>query len=220
MRDIKSQSAQMKYINELFAPEDDHLQGIRIELEKANKSGIQIDAYEGKTLFFLSKLIGAKRIVEIGTLFGYSTLWLARSLPDDGKLFSLEKSPENFKMAQQLLSQSEQATKLEVFLGDANESLQMLSEKGPFDMAFIDANKAGYCQYLDWAEEHVRTGGLIIGDNTFLFGELFREESERQVSSAQYLAMVEFNKRLSDPSRYNSVLIPTPEGLTLAQKIF
>ncbi|MCB0389994.1 MAG: O-methyltransferase [Bdellovibrionales bacterium] len=210
-----------EYINQLFAREDDALLKIREELRKDGKEGINVGPHEGKLLQFLVRAFQVKKIVEIGTLYGYSALWMARALPEDGKLHCLEIDPENYKKAKELLQASDVSNKVEIYLGDANSSLQSLTNEGPFDMVFIDANKAGYLEYLNWAEENVRPGGFIIGDNTFLFGNVFEQPIEVaiQANDKQIQVMREFNQRLADPTKYNSILIPTSEGMTIAQKI-
>jgi len=88
----------------------------------------------------------------------------------------------------------------------------------PYDLAFVDADKSGYPDYLSWCEKNVRRGGLIVGDNTFLWGALWNQP-EHDIGEVEVQAMSEFNRRLSDPTRYNSILIPSREGMTVAQKL-
>lgn len=96
----------------------------------------------------------------------------------------------------------------------------MIEKEGPFDMAFIDADKLNYLHYLDWAERNVRKGGLIIGDNTFLFDAVWKEGPVGRVRGTARHAMREFNKRLADPEKYLGILLPTEEGMTIAVKLF
>ena len=208
------------YINELFAPEDSCLSKIRTELRQDGKEGINVGPFEGRLLQVLVKMNRVKTIVEVGTLYGYSALWMARALPEDGKIYCLEYSEEICAKAKQLLSDTEVSRKIEFVLGDATETLETLNEKGPFDMAFIDANKGGYVKYLDWAEKNIKTGGIIVGDNTFLFGHIFGSEksSISNISETQIEVMKSFNKRLSNSELYDSVIIPTAEGMTVAVK--
>ena len=208
------------YINSLFAPEDEKLQSIRLALRQDNKEGINVGPYEGKILNLLVTLSRAKSIVEIGTLYGYSALWMARALPADGKLYCLEVDKENAAKAKALLAKTEVTSKIEVILGDATETLAGLASKGPFDMCFIDANKSGYMDYLEWADQNVRSGGLIVGDNTFLFGNLIKDKSNSnsRVSENQIKVMKNFNESLADPKKYTSVILPTVEGMTVAIK--
>ncbi|MCB0356486.1 MAG: O-methyltransferase [Bdellovibrionales bacterium] len=217
----ENQSLADEYINQLFAIEDETLLAIRSALKADKKEGINIGPYEGKILQFLIKALHIEKIVEIGTLYGYSALWMARALPEQGKLYCLESEPNHFEKAQHFLMKSEVQQKIEIHLGDALSSLQQLSAKAPFDMVFIDANKAGYIKYLDWAEEHIKSGGLIVGDNTFLFGNVFADNSQAHmtINKETIAIMREFNSRLANPKKYNSILLPTAEGMTVAQKL-
>lgn len=209
-----------KYIETLFAPEDIHLKKIRKELLAAQKWGINVSPVEGQLLHMLVRGFSAKNIIEVGTLFGYSTLWMARALPSDGKIISLEKNSEHHKKATELLTNTESYSQCELLCGDATELLASLSGRGPFDLIFIDADKAGYHKYLDWAEKNIRRNGWIIGDNTFLFGKMLDDDERENSSNASVQSMKNFNKRLSDREKYNSVLFPTTEGMTIAQKLF
>ena len=213
MRQTASKKDQ--YINKTFAHEDCHLSGIRETLSRKGKAGIHIDPYEGRLLGFLLQSIQAKTVIEIGTLYGYSTLWMAQSLPDQGKIISIEKSPENHKQAQTLLERTPQWNQIELKLGEALHILPKLNEI--YDVVFIDADKSGYMDYLTWADKHIRPGGLIIGDNTLLFDHVIGE-GQKEVPHGQVETMKRFNEHLSDPQRYNSVMIPTYEGMTVAIK--
>lgn len=212
-------SGQEKYVNEVFGLQDPELERIRGELEARRVEFMSISAAEGRILQFLVRGFGIRKIVEIGTLFGYSALCMAKVLPEDGRVYALEKNPENVAIARELLSQSEAGRKIRLVEGDARQSLSAIETEGPFDLVFIDADKAAYPDYLDWAELNVRRGGLIIGDNTFLFGALWGESRDSENSERRIQAMREFNRRLADPAKFNSTLIPTFEGMTVAQKI-
>lgn len=156
------------YINKLFAPEDDALISTREEMQRQGVPGINVSASEGKLLHLLALLSGAKRILEIGTLGGYSTIWLARALPPDGKLISLEIDPHHAQVARHNLENAGMAHRVEVRVGPAAETLKQLQTSGepPFDLVFIDADKDGYPQYLELSLPLIRDGGLILADNT------------------------------------------------------
>lgn len=206
-----------RYMDQLFAPEDEWHKKIRSQLALDGKEGINVGPTEGKILHFLMRLIRAQRVVEVGCLYGYSALWIARALEEGGRLISLEANADNFARAKELLSPTEVADRIEIRLGDARSTLNEI--QGPVDAIFIDADKSSYGLYLDWAEKNVRKGGLIIGDNTFLWGHVYGQ-GEGSISKNQLEAMQSFNHRLADPERYCSVLLPTAEGLTVAQKLF
>jgi predicted O-methyltransferase YrrM len=156
------------YITQLFSPEDDILRSTREEMQRQGLRAMNVSASEGKLLHLLALLSGAKRILEIGTLGGYSTIWLARALPPDGKLISLEIDPHHAQVARRNLECADLAHKVEVRIGSAVETLKQLQASGelPFDLIFIDADKDGYPQYLELSLPLTRDGGLILADNT------------------------------------------------------
>ena len=155
------------YISRLFAPEDDALQAARDEMHRGGLPKIYVSPSEGKLLQVLALLIGARRILEIGTLGGYSTTWFARALPPGGTIVSLEIDPHHADVARTNLQRAGVADKATVLVGPALETLaRITAEKGePFDLVFIDADKDGYPAYLEYAVPLVREGGVILGDN-------------------------------------------------------
>ena len=157
-----------RYITALFAAEDEALRTARQEMQREGLPGINVSASEGKLLHVLALLGSPRRILEIGTLGGYSAIWLARALPPDGKLVSLELDAHHADVARRNLERAGLAQKVEVRVGPAAESLTRMAAEGEplFDMVFIDADKDGYVEYLKLAVPLVREGGLILGDNT------------------------------------------------------
>jgi predicted O-methyltransferase YrrM len=206
----------LSYIRDLFAPENDAQKTARESLTGDNDK-ISIYAEEGKLLQLLIRLAGVKTIIEVGTLGGYAALWMAAALPADGHLYTIEKDPDRAARARQNLSAAENISLLE---GDAQKVLTDLADKAPFDMMFIDADKLNYLHYLDWAEKHIRKGGLVIGDNTLLFDAVWMQEIPPRVRQTALQVMRDFNKRLAAPAQYHSILLPTQEGMTIAQKLF
>jgi predicted O-methyltransferase YrrM len=218
---MRAMTPEEKYINEVFGISDPELEPVSRALKEHGVDYMSINGHEARLLQFLVRFSGAKKVVEVGTLFGYSGLCLAKALPADGRLFTLEKSTEHWEVAQRIFTSAPDGRKVTSLCGDAAELLVQIEKDGPFDMIFIDADKYSYTKYLDWAEKHVRKGGLIVGDNTFLWGGVFDQVREgREAGEKSIVAMKEFNKRLSDTKRYNSTLIPTTEGMTVAQKLF
>ena len=216
---MRIETGQQKYLNDLFGQTDVELETVRAELQRQDLDFMSISGAEARILQFFIRAMNLRKVVEVGTLFGYSALAMAKALPDDGQIFTLEKSKGNFAVAKKHFEMFPTAgRKIQAFCGDAVELLVQIESHGPFDLVFIDADKAGYVTYLDWAEKNVRSGGLIIGDNTFLWGAVYDEPSE-DIGQKSVNAMKEFNQRSSDPTKYNSTLIPTVEGLTVAQKI-
>lgn len=156
------------YISHLFAVDDDVLQATRAAMQQEGLPGINVSASGGQLLHLLVLMSGAKRILEIGTLGGYSAIWLARALPADGKLISLEIDEHHANVARRNVTQAGLAEKVEVRVGPALATLTAMEQAGeaPFDLAFIDADKDGYVAYLQKAVALVRDGGLILADNT------------------------------------------------------
>ena len=158
-----------RYISNLFAPEDAALQLAREEMLRAGMPQISVSASSGKLLHVLARIIGAERILEVGTLGGYSAIWLARALPARGQLISLEIDERYAQVARRNLERAGVAEKVQVRIGPALESLSRLeAEEGqaPFDLIFIDADKDLYVEYLRKAVPLLREGGLVLGDNT------------------------------------------------------
>lgn len=156
------------YIGGLFAPEDAMLRGTRAEMQAAGLRPINVSPTGGRLLQVLALMIGAQRILEIGTLGGYSAIWLARALPPGGKLISLEIDERHAGVARRNLAAAGLAGMVEVRVGPALATLAAMQQQGetPFDLVFIDADKDGYVAYLENAVALVRDGGLILADNT------------------------------------------------------
>lgn len=214
----KTPDEALAYIRTLFAPEDEVLQAV-VKDTDPKLAGMQIGSEEGKILQVILTMIRAKKVVEIGTFMAYSTIWMARALPEDGTLFALEKNPDHAQKAQAHLDAAGCGGKVSLLIGEAKENLPKLAQEAPFDAVFIDADKGGYLDYLDWAERHLRPGGVIIGDNSLLFGTAYLDEPPEGVSRKSWQTMREFNRRLSDPARYTSILLPTFEGMTVGVRI-
>lgn len=207
------------YIRNTFAEEPPEMQSIRATMTAAEDQ-ISVPPEDGRLLQLLVGMTGAKKIVEIGTLGGYSGVWMAQALPKDGVIYTCEHEERRAKIAEKHFKKYARDKDIKIILGDANETLPTLSKKGPFDMVFIDADKVSYVNYLDWAEENVRTGGLIVGDNTFLFDAVWSEKPMDRISQGALFSMLEFNRRLADPARYQSMMLNTGQGMTVARKLF
>ena len=172
---------------------------------------IQVGPDEGKTLMLLLQLAGARRVVEIGTLAAYSTLWMARALPEDGKLWTFEKEPKHAEVARANLEAAGLADRVEVRVGDAIQGLASIEAEGPFDAVFVDADKGRYDRYGAWAAAHLRPGGLLLGDNAYFFGRLADEDDEAAA------AMRRFHQQAARD--FETVCLPTPDGLLLGRRI-
>lgn len=209
-----NRSEALRYIGNLYAPEDSALTAIRTHFEQAGMA-IQIGPEEGRLLQLLIKMNAVKTIVEIGTLGGYSTLWMARALPEDGRIITLDRNPDHAAFAKQSLAHDKRVTVLQ---GMADELLPTLEQNAPYDMLFIDADKISYPSYLDWAEKNIKENGLIVADNTLLFNQVYKKLPEGDVAPTTHANMREFNQRLANTSKYDAVMLPTGEGLSIAIK--
>lgn len=198
----------------LFAREDAVLSELRAEMQRREMPPIAVSAEEGKLLHVLVAAIGARRVLEIGTLGGYSAIWMARALPADGRLLTLELEEMHAEVARTFVRRAGLDGVIEVRVGPALESLAALGQQAtpPFDVCFIDADKQSYPKYLDHALRLVRPGGLILGDNTFLSGRIL-DRSDPTDSAA---AMREFNQRIASDSRLASVIVPIRDGLSIS----
>jgi predicted O-methyltransferase YrrM len=163
-----------QYIAEQLLGKDEVLDSVLVAAEAAGMPSIQVSPTHGKLLMLLAKMHGAKRILEIGTLAGYSTIWLARALPADGKLITLEFEPKHAEVARGNIAKAGFADKVEVRVGSALDTLPLLASEGagPFDFVFIDANKNGYADYLRSALKLTRRGSVIIADNAVQQGRI------------------------------------------------
>lgn len=184
-------------------------------MESESIPGMNVSAVEGKLLQVLALMVGAKRILEIGTLGGYSGIHFARALPEDGKLITLEIDPHHAVVAQQNFERAGVAHKVEVRVGPALETLKYLAAGNelPFDLIFIDADKGGYLEYLRLTLPLLRKGGLMLGDNT-LRGVLTQEDNGTK----------RYNTSVAQHSELTSIVIPVLrrhglDGLTLSFKL-
>jgi predicted O-methyltransferase YrrM len=167
------------YFEEKLLPKDPALEEALRSSVAAGLPGIQVSPTQGKLLHLLAKSLGARKILEIGTLGGYSTIWLARALPAVGWLVTLEVNPTHAEVARANIARAGLKDKVELRLGPALETLpKLLSEKqGPFDFVFIDADKPSTAAYFDWAVQLSRPGSLIVVDNVVRKGELANPSS-------------------------------------------
>jgi predicted O-methyltransferase YrrM len=170
-----------RYFCERLAPTeaDDVFEAARAANEKAGLPAIDVSRLQGKFLEFLVQVTGARRVLEIGTLGGYSTLWIARELPEDGQIVTLELDPHHAETARANLLNAGVLGRVDLRIGRAIDSLQALERSGaaPFDLIFIDADKAGYPEYLEWSLKLSRPGTVIVADNVVRDGNVVDADS-------------------------------------------
>lgn len=193
------------YISNLLGHEDEALIAATRSLKEAGMPAISISPNQGKFLQVLALLCNAKNILELGTLAGYSTIWMARALPKDGKLITLEYDPKHATVAQKNIERAGVASQVEIKTGKALDILPQLHAEGagPFDMIFIDADKPPYADYFEWALKLSRPGTLIVVDNVIRDGRVLDENStDAAVNGAQ-----RFNKVLGASTAVTATIL-------------
>ncbi|MEV6176303.1 O-methyltransferase [Streptomyces sp. NPDC052016] len=168
------------YFTTHLAPDDEVMAAAVRDSEAAELPQIHVTANQGKLLQLLAEIQGARNILEIGTLAGYSTIWLGRALPADGRLISLEYNPRHAEVATRNIARAGLDKQVEVRVGPALESLPLLADENPppFDLVFIDADKANNANYLEWALKLTSTGSLIVIDNVVRGGRVADADSD------------------------------------------
>jgi caffeoyl-CoA O-methyltransferase len=205
------------YIEGLYTPSDPALEGALHRSREAGLPEIQVSPNEGRLLQLLAEILGAKRILEVGTLGGYSTIHLARALPEDGSLLTLELSERHAEVARENVAEAGLEDMIEVRVGDAKKLLAGMVENDeePFDFTFIDADKEGYPEYLENAVLLSHPGSLILVDNTIRGGSV--------IEPADELAQVthKFNETLAKNPRLSALILPlireSVDGLAIAR---
>jgi caffeoyl-CoA O-methyltransferase len=199
-------------ITSMFAPEDE---GLRYALSAAKEAGlpqIQISPIQGKLLQLLAAACNARKILEIGSLAGYSGIWLARALPAGGRLITLEVNPEHADVVRRAFAKAGVSDRAEVRVGKALNLLPQLESEAPFDLVFIDADKPPYPQYLEWALRLTRPGSIIVADNCVRSGKGFREPKDAEDEYAE--GIVEYNKHIASDPRLVSLALAMDDDYT------
>jgi len=195
------------YINNLLVEEDDALRATEASILKNDIPQISISPNQGKFLQILARLSNAKKILEVGTLAGYSTIWLARALSKTGRLISLEFDPKHASVAKQNIDRAGLGSMVEIRVGKALDTLPQLEKEGagPFDMIFIDADKSPYAEYFQWALKLSRPGTLIVADNVIREGKVLDPgSSDEMVKGVQ-----RFNEVLAKTTSVTATIIQT-----------
>ncbi|TMI29620.1 O-methyltransferase [Candidatus Bathyarchaeota archaeon] len=195
------------YINDLFVPADPALEAALEASSKAGLPPISVTPNQGKLLNLLARVQGSRKILEIGTLGGYSTIWLARALPIDGRLITLEAEPKHARVARTNIARAGLANIVELRIGQAQETLPKLAAEGlgPFDLTFIDADKPSYPNYFTWSLKLSRPGSLIIADNVVRDGAVTDSSSP----DPNVQGIRRFNQLLAAEPRVDATAIQT-----------
>jgi predicted O-methyltransferase YrrM len=195
-----------EYVTTLYPTRDALLQELPGKAEREGLPAIHIPDEVGRLLQVLIISSGVRTVLELGTLFGYSTIWMARALPGDGRIISLEAVEKHAAISKRNLEAAGLAAKVDVRVGPAIESLPRLSGQ-TFDLVFIDADKPGYVAYLEWALQLTHAGSLIVADNTWRHGDVVaatNDEGNR--------IMAEFNRLVAANEGLVSTVIATRDG--------
>jgi predicted O-methyltransferase YrrM len=187
------------WISGHVVPEDDVLRDAVARADAAGIPGIQVDPAMGKFLNLVVRMTGAQRVLEVGTLAGYSTFWMARALPEDVRLFTLEYEPGHAAVASENIAAAGLTERVDVRVGDGAELLAQIAEagEGPFDLVFIDADKESYDKYLAWALDLTRIGSVIIGDNVVRNGRtLFDPDTPMSQGMQRFVELLEADPRI------------------------
>ena len=195
------------YISKLLAPPD---QALRDALAASAENGlpeIQVSATQGKLLQLFARMVNARNILEIGTLGGYSTIWMARVLPPGGRVLTLEFSSKHADVARSNFARAGLSNMIEVRVGPALETLPKLAAEGcePFDLIFIDANKSAMAEYFDWALKLSRPGSVIVSDNVVRDGAVIDAASP----DPDVQGVRRFNERVAAEPRVSATAIQT-----------
>ncbi len=176
-----------EYVGGLLAPHDDALEAALRAGEEAGLPQIQVSPPQGKLLYLLARTIGAKEILEFGTLAGYSTIWLGRALAAGGRLTTLEANPDYAEVARASVARAGLAEIVDLRVGPALDTLPLLDSEGagPFDLTFIDADKVHSPEYFEWSLGRTRPGGMIVVDNVVRDGTLVEADSDDETTQAQ-----------------------------------
>lgn len=195
------------YYGGILAPDDAALEHALQSSEAAGMPRIQVSALQGKLLYLLARMVSARNILEIGTLGGYSTIWMARALPDDGRLITLEANEKHAEVARENFARAGVAGQIELRLGKAQETLPQIAAegRGPFDLIFIDANRSSLPEYFAWSLRLARRGSVIVVDNVVREGAVLNVES----SDADIQGIRQFAEMAAAEKRVSSTVIQT-----------
>ncbi|SFK91088.1 O-methyltransferase [Geodermatophilus ruber] len=205
------------YVRASSEPPDDVVTDLLAETAALADRGevpatFQIAPEQGTFMQLLTAALGARRAIEIGTFTGYSALCIARGLPEDGSLLCLDVSEEWTAVARRYWARAGLADRIELRLGDAHESLAALPAEPTFDLAFVDADKTGYPAYVDALHPRLTPGGIVLLDNTLASGRVLDPQSDNE------RAIADLNAALATDPRWETVLLPLADGLTMLRK--
>ena len=202
-----------RYVEELFAVEDAVLARVRARHTEAGLPNIHISPDEGKLLHVLLRAVGARTVLEIGSLAGYSGIWLARALPPDGRLTTIERDVRHAALARSAYADAGLTGQVRLLEGDARQVLRTLTPG--FDAVFIDADKEPLAEYFEWSVRLLRSGGLLLCDNAFFHGAVV-DDSDHSAATEGVRA---FNRLAATDPRVVSAVAPIRDGVVIGVKV-
>lgn len=241
--DAETLEACAAWAEERYAPESEVQRWVRAELETRDMPLIHVSPLEGRVLALLAASVGATRLLEVGTLGGYSALWLVSLLAPGARLLTIERDPERADLAREAVRRAGEEDRIRVLTGDARAVLEELASdpaSEPLDLVFVDADKKAYPEYLERACELLRPGGLLLADNVFWSGRVLEvgdgapdPSAERDGANGRakgtegagseedpdLAGILEFDRRLADDPRLQGVILPVRDGLAVARLV-
>ena len=208
---MKGDEALRAYVDRLFVGEPPLLAELRETLDSGSFPAIQVPAATGRVLEMVARMIDARKVLEIGTLGGYSALWLLRGMPADGRILTLEKDPEHAELARSFVERAGEEGRVELRVGDARELVPELGPDGGWDLVFVDADKESYTLYLEEAARLLRPGGVLLADNAFWQGRVVDEDDDEPPT----LGVRAFNRALASGSDFRATVLPVGDGVAL-----
>lgn len=203
------------YVEGVLKPEDEVLREIRSRSIREGLPPIAVGPFDGRHLEVLARMAGARRIVEIGTLGGYSGVCLARALPPGGRLDTFELEPRHAVVAAESFRRAGVSDRVRIHVGPAFDRLREIERDGPFDLVFIDADKGGYPDYLAWCARHLRVGGTVIADNVFRRAAIPLPGDDPNAM----IGIRCFNETLAQSGAFRATMLPLEDGFAVGVKL-
>ncbi|GAB1429594.1 O-methyltransferase [Ignavibacteria bacterium] len=206
-----------QYLNDLFSSEDDFLRNLRQEAAETGMPSISIGGVQGAFLQVMLRAMRARFVLEIGSLAGYSAITMARALPKRGKVVCMEYNPDYAAFIRRKADEAGLGDKIEIYVGDAKETLVNYIPQFGFDFVFIDADKPSYSEYLDLVYPLTRQGGIIAGDNALAWG--FVAEDNPEFEPRNVKAIKDFNLALRNHQGLSACFVPIGDGMAMGVKL-
>lgn len=208
-------TALIEYISENFAQEDEILKDVLKQQESGGGPMMNVGPDQGKFLYLLMKMLKPKSVLEIGSYFGYSAVWLARALEEDAKLSCVERSGKQVEIIKENLATAGLEERTELIEASGLDAMQkFVVERKIFDVIFIDADKKNYPNYFREASKLLKSGGVLLVDNCIWSGKILDKEPDEQTQS-----IIEFNRLLAESEDFESTLLTVQDGLCMGIKI-